>query len=156
MSRAHASDELRALVESRIRDVPDFPTPGILFKDIGPLLADPEAFAAIVADGARRHTGKVDFVAGIEARGFIFGAGLAHAMGVGFIPVRVQEGAVAPGSRVIVVDDVLATGGTAAAACALLELVGAEIIGLDVVMELADLGGRSALVGREVHSLTVA
>ena len=59
MSRAHASDELRALVESRIRDVPDFPTPGILFKDIGPLLADPEAFAAIVADGARRHTGRV-------------------------------------------------------------------------------------------------
>ena len=70
--------------------------------------------------------------------------------------IAVQEGAVAPGSRVIVVDDVLATGGTAAAACALLELVGAEIIGLDVVMELADLGGRSALVGREVHSLTVA
>ncbi|MFN8098447.1 MAG: adenine phosphoribosyltransferase [Dermatophilaceae bacterium] len=174
----HAPAILRALVDSRVRDVADFPSPGILFKDIGPLIGDPVAFDAIIEHCLARHGGRVDLVAGIEARGFIFGGALAHALGVGFIPVRkagklpgavveqsyaleygeatlaVQEGAVRPGSKVVVVDDILATGGTAVAACALLERVGADVVGVDVVLELSDLGGRAALAGRSVYSVT--
>ncbi|MBK6887406.1 MAG: adenine phosphoribosyltransferase [Tetrasphaera sp.] len=174
----HGPPVLRDLVDSRLRDIPDFPKPGILFKDIGPLIGDPIAFDAVIQHCMGRHGGRVDLVAGIEARGFIFGGALAHALGVGFVPVRkagklpgavversyaleygqatlaVQEGAVTPGAKVVVVDDVLATGGTAAAACELLESVGADVVGIDVVLELRALGGRATLAGRSVYSVT--
>lgn len=166
-----------ALVADLLRDIPDFPQPGVLFKDITPLLADPVATAAAVADLAARHTGEVDLVAGVEARGFIVGALLARELGVGFIPIRkagklpaetvsiaydleygtatieVHADAVAEGQRVLLVDDVLATGGTAAAAWDLLSRVGASVTALDVVIELTALGGRARLGGRRVEAL---
>lgn len=159
---------LRESLKARIRDVPDFPRPGVLFKDITPLLADAGAFGDCVAAMAApwRDTA-LDAVCGIEARGFIFGAALARALGIGFVPLRkagklpastvgvdfqleyastrleVHADALAPGARALVVDDVLATGGTLAAACALLERLGARVAGGAVVIELEFLGGRS-------------
>ncbi|HQH08655.1 MAG TPA: adenine phosphoribosyltransferase [Phycicoccus sp.] len=165
------------IVAGSMRDVPDFPAPGVLFKDITPLLADPAPFAAVIADMAGRHRGQCDLVAGIEARGFVIGAVLAHAMGVGFIPIRkagklpgkvtsisydleygsatieVHAEDIAAGSRVLLVDDILATGGTAAAAWDLLESVGATVTGFETIIELAFLGGRSRLGDRSVHPL---
>lgn len=162
-----------------LRDVPDFPAPGVVFKDITPLLADPAAFAAVVEAIAARHRGAVDLVAGVEARGFVVGAALAHAMGVGFVPVRkagklpgetvsisydleygsaeieVHADAFVGGERVLLVDDVLATGGTAVAAWDLLERAGADVVAFECVVELAFLGGRGALAGRTVGSLHV-
>lgn len=162
-----------------LRDVPDFPAPGVVFKDITPLLADPAAFAAVVEAIAARHRGAVDLVAGVEARGFVVGAALAHAMGVGFVPVRkagklpgesvsisydleygsaeieVHADAFVGGERVLLVDDVLATGGTAVAAWDLLERAGADVVAFECVVELAFLGGRAALAGRTVGSLHV-
>ncbi|HMM94758.1 adenine phosphoribosyltransferase [Phycicoccus sp.] len=167
------------VVARSLRDVADFPQPGVVFKDITPLLADPAAFGTVVdalADGRR---GEVDLVAGVEARGFVVGAALAHAMGVGFVPVRkagklpgdtvaasydleygsatieVHADAVPTGARVVLVDDVLATGGTALAAWDLLERVGARVVGFDCVVELAFLGGRSRLGERAVRALHV-
>jgi adenine phosphoribosyltransferase len=153
--------------QALLRDVPDFPKPGILFKDITPLLADAEAFAAAVADMAEPwRNARVEAVVGIESRGFILGAALALELGCGFVPVRkpgklpgrtLSEGyrleygsdrlevhvdAVPPGARVLVVDDVLATGGTLRAATALLRRQGAQVIGADVLVELVPLGGR--------------
>ena len=157
------SRSIAELVEGTLRDIPDFPAPGVLFKDITPLLADPTAFAAVVA--------------GVEARGFVIGAALAHALGVGFIPVRkagklpgrtaslsydleygsatieVHADDIPGGARVLLVDDVLATGGTAVAAWDLLESVGAEVTGFEVIIELAALGGRERLAGGDVHAL---
>lgn len=165
------------VIAAVLRDVPDFPKPGVVFKDITPLLADPKAFAAVIADLAGRHTGGVDLIAGIEARGFVIGAALAHAMGVGFIPVRkagklpgrtasisyaleygtatieVHADDLVGGERVLLVDDVLATGGTAAAAWDLLTEVGAEVVGFETVVEIVGLGGRERLAGRSVHAL---
>lgn len=170
---------LGALVASRLRDVPDFPRPGVLFKDITPLLHDPEAFGAVIAEVTSRHSGEVDLVAGIEARGFILAAPLACALGVGFVPVRkagklpgevvsqsydleygratieVRADAVQTGQRVLLVDDVLATGGTALAAWDLLERLGGHIVGLEVLIELGFLGGRQRLAGRTLHALHV-
>ncbi len=167
------------LVASLISDVADFPTPGVLFKDIGPLIGDGQAFGALIGLLASRHT-RVEAVAGIEARGFIFGGALAHALGVGFVPIRkkgklpggtvelaydleygsaeiaVQAHAIEPGQRILVLDDVLATGGTAAAACALVEQVGGVVVGVDVVLELAHLGGRDRLTGRDVFAVVSA
>ena len=165
------------LVLSRIRDIPDFPQPGVLFKDFTPLLADGEAFAAVVHDVAGRYAGQVDVVVGIEARGFIIGAAVAHHLGIGFVPVRksgklpgpslreeytleygsavleMHESALQPGQRVLVVDDVLATGGTVAATCRLVERAGATVTGIDVVLELTFLGGREKVGDRPLYAI---
>jgi adenine phosphoribosyltransferase len=161
-----------------IRDIPDHPEPGVVFKDITPLLADPKGLAVTVGAIANRFAGVgVDHVVGIEARGFIFGAPVAHALGAGFVPVRkpgklpwttvgeeytleygtdrleMHIDALEADSRVLVVDDVLATGGTAAATARLVEQSGATVVGLAFLIELTFLGGRGKLGEREVVSL---
>lgn len=165
------------IVARGVRDVPDFPKPGIVFKDLSPLLADGPAFRALVADIAGRWDGRVDAVAGVEARGFIFGAAVAHALGIGFVAIRkagklpgatigssyeleygeahveVQTDAFGSAERVLLVDDVLATGGTAAASCELIERTGATVTGLEFVIELGFLDGRSRLPGRSVEAI---
>ena len=158
------------LLRSRIVDVPDFPLAGVVFKDISPLLADHEAFvAAVDAVVAAHEELGVTKVVGIEARGFLLAAPAAYHLGVGFVPVRkpgklpgptretsydleygsnvlqVHRDAFAPGDRVLVVDDVLATGGTAAAAGRLVQEAGAELVGFSVLLELASLHGRAVL-----------
>jgi adenine phosphoribosyltransferase len=170
--------DLAERVAALIRDVPDFPKRGITFKDITPLLADGATFAELVDAWARTHAG-VDVVAGIEARGFILAAPVATRLGVGFVPVR-KEGklpgrttrtsyaleygeatleitadAVLPGQRVLLVDDVLATGGTAAAAIELLERAGARVVAVQMLMELTFLHGRDRLSGRPVAATVV-
>ncbi len=161
-----------------IRDVPDFPRPGIVFRDITPLLADAVAFATTV-DALVEQVGdrRVDKVLGIEARGFIVAAPVAYRLSAGFVPVRkagklpgpveaqgyqleygtdhleIHSDGLAPGEQVLVVDDVLATGGTAAAVAGLVEKLGASVAGLSFVIELDFLEGRSRLPGREVMSL---
>jgi adenine phosphoribosyltransferase len=168
-------------LQAGIRDVADYPAPGILFKDITPLLADGALFAETVAALAAAHAAgsgaEVDLVAGIEARGFIFAAPVALALGVGFVPIRksgklphttvaaeyaleygtakieVHTDAIQPGQRVLLLDDVLATGGTAAAAAGLLEQIGAEVVALSFLIELDFLYGRKQLTGRDVRSL---
>lgn len=168
---------LGRLVASRLRDIPDFPQPGILFKDFTPLLADGPAFAELVADTAGRYRGRVDVVVGIEARGFILAAAVAYELGVGMVPVRkagklpgetlkqayaleygtaeieVHTGAFPAGQRVLVLDDVLATGGTALACCQLIERAGAQVAAVEVVLELGFLQGRSRLEGRLVNAV---
>lgn len=166
--------ELAAL----IREIADWPQPGVGFKDITPLLGDAVAFATVVDRLAEHFTGHhVDKVVGIEARGFVIAAPIAHRLGAGFVPVRkpdklpwttrteeyeleygtdrleIHVDAVEPGQRVAIVDDVLATGGTAAAAARLLEAIGAEVVGLGFVIELAFLGGATRLGGRDHVSL---
>jgi adenine phosphoribosyltransferase len=172
-----STPDVTSLILSRIRDVPDYPKPGILFKDITPLLADHAVFSAVVdelADGL-----DVDKVAGIEARGFILAAPVAYHCGAGFVPVRkqgklpaetfaesydleygsatieVHRDAFAPGERVLIVDDVLATGGTARATVELIRSTGAEVVGVAVLMELAFLKGRDRLTDVGVRSLVV-
>jgi adenine phosphoribosyltransferase len=168
-----------------IRDVPDYPRPGVLFKDITPLLADPTGLRTVVdafcephRDGAGRVAG-IDLVAGVEARGFILAAPVAMALGVGFVPLRkhgklphttlsaaydleygsaeieVHADGIAAGQRVLVLDDVLATGGTAAAACELVELAGGTVAGVAVLIELGFLAGRSRLPDRDVRALVL-
>ncbi|MBK9033843.1 MAG: adenine phosphoribosyltransferase [Myxococcales bacterium] len=156
-------------LKALIRTVPDFPKPGIRFRDITPLLADPAGFHYVTTTLAERYRGKVDKVVAIEARGFIFGAPIAHALGVGLVPMRkpgklphaaighdydleygtnrveVHVDGVAAGERVVVVDDLLATGGTAGAALALLERVGAKVVECAFVIDLLDLPGRARL-----------
>jgi adenine phosphoribosyltransferase len=169
--------DVKDLVLSHVRDVPDYPSPGILFKDITPLLADPLAFgAAVVALTAQLPDG-VDVVAGVEARGFLLGAPMALRAGAGFVPVRkvgrlpgetvraryaleygtaeieVHADAFTGRRRVAVVDDVLATGGTAAAACDLVERAGGEVVAVVFLLELGFLGGRAQLARRQVHAL---
>jgi len=163
---------------ARIRDVPDYPRPGILFKDITPLLADHVAFAgAVDAFVAWYGRGTIDKIVGIEARGFILAAPVAYHMGAGFVPVRkkgklpgatlegcyaleygeatlqVHADAFAPSDRVVIVDDVLATGGTAAASIDLVRRAGAEVVGVSVLMELGFLAGRERLADIDVHAL---
>jgi adenine phosphoribosyltransferase len=159
-----------------IRDVPDYPTPGVVFKDITPLLADGPVFREVVQHIAAQAP-EVDLVVGMEARGFIVGAPVAVELGVGFVPVRkegklpratlpiaydleygsavleMHEDALSHGARVLVVDDVLATGGTAAATAQLLEQAGSTVAALAFLMELSFLEGRSKLVGRDVQAL---
>jgi adenine phosphoribosyltransferase len=168
---------LRERVLAGIRDVPDHPTPGVLFKDISPLLADGPLFGELIEWLAARYEGRVDVVTGIEARGFVLAAPLAVRLGVGFVPVRkagklpwdiereeyeleygsdlleIHRDAVHPGERVLIVDDVLATGGTASAVVRLIEGLGAEVVGLGFAIELEDLAGRDSLKGYEVESL---
>ena len=166
------------LIRDRIRDVPDFPKPGILFKDITPLLADPQALhAATEALAAPYHDSRIDLVIGIEARGFIFGTAVAGLLGTGFVPIRKPEklpretrsvsyeleygrdaleihaDAVAAGQRVLLVDDLLATGGTSRAACDLLAGMEAEIVEVAVLIELELLKGRQRLAPFEARSV---
>ncbi|MFL6136878.1 MAG: adenine phosphoribosyltransferase [Frankiaceae bacterium] len=173
--------DLAALLAARVRDVPDYPEPGILFKDITPLLADHVAFAgAVDAVVARYGRGTVDKVVGIEARGFILAAPVAYHFGAGFVPIRkkgklpaatyetsydleygsatlqVHQDAFEPGDRVLVVDDVLATGGTARAALELIDRAGGKVVGVSVLMELPFLRGRERLAGIDVHALLTA
>ena len=163
-----------------VRDVPDFPSPGVLFRDITPLLASPEAFAAAVREMVGPFKGRgAAKVLGIEARGFLFGAALARELGVGFVPLRkpgklpratervsygleygsdsleIHADALARGERVLIADDLLATGGTAAAAAQLADRLGGEVVGISFFIELAKLGGRAKLPGRPVHSVLV-
>lgn len=170
--------ELAAVVAGGTVDVPDFPKPGIVFKDLMPLFADGRAFHRVI-DGIAEHYGadSFDVVAGVEARGFVVAAALAYASGVGVVPVRkagklprrvlaasyeleygeatleVHEDAFVAGQRVLVVDDVLATGGTAGAALELVERAGGRVVGFTVLMELGFLKGRERLRPRTVHAL---
>lgn len=171
--------ELAELAERHIHLEPDYPEPGVLFRDITPLLADGPAFSALITGIAEKYRGSVDAVAGLESRGFILGAPVAKALGVGMITIRkagrlpgevigvdysleygtarmeVRPQTVTSGHRVLVVDDVLATGGTAAAACHLLEEAGATVAALAMLIELKELGGRERLPGRQVDSVLV-
>jgi adenine phosphoribosyltransferase len=171
--------DLTQLINRRIRDVPDYPKPGVVFKDITPLLADHTAFAAVVdAIVAYYGRGTIDKVVGIEARGFILAAPVAYHFGAGFVPVRkqgklpaatyaesydleygsetveVHQDAFSPGEQVLIVDDVLATGGTARATAELVRRTGAEVAGISVLMELGFLHGRDKLDGVDVQALT--
>jgi adenine phosphoribosyltransferase len=169
-------DELTRLITTLVRDVPDYPQPGVVFKDITPLLADGKAFAAVIEALAETY-GPVDKVAGIEARGFIFAAPVACRLGAGFVPIRkkgklpgvtfaqeynleygtatieVLTDAFAPGERVLVIDDVLATGGTARATADLVRRAGAQVTGLAVLLELSFLNGRAKLTDLPVSAL---
>ena len=161
-----------------IRNIPDFPVPGILFRDITTLIKDGEAFrAAVDAVGDLFGDKKVDKVAAIEARGWIFGAPIAYRLGAGFVPVRkadklpaetvrceysleygtacveIHADAVNPGERVLLVDDLLATGGTARASVDLIERLGGQVVGAAFLVELVDLKGRERLQGCDVRSL---
>ena len=165
-------------LRSIIRDIPDFPKPGILFKDITPILSNPDAFESVVdaLAGLTRMLGATH-VAGIESRGFILGTPISVGLGLPFIPIRkpgklpyetvrveyeleygrdaleMHTDAVQAGDRVVVIDDLLATGGTAQAACALIEAEGAEVVGVLVMIELSALNGVDKLKDRPLHSL---
>jgi adenine phosphoribosyltransferase len=161
-----------------IRHVPDFPKPGILFYDVTTLLQDPNGFQmAIDAMAASHHASRIDAVVGIESRGFIFGAAVADRLRAGFVPVRkpgklpsktrsesyeleygndsleLHEDAAQHGHRVLIVDDLLATGGTAAATVRLVRATGAEVVGLQFLIELVDLGGREKLKDQNVEAV---
>jgi adenine phosphoribosyltransferase len=165
-------------LESLIRPIPNFPQPGIVFRDITPLLADPPAMRLAVMRLVEPFLGEpIDMVAGMEARGFIFGALCARELGAGFVPLRkpgklphltesvsyaleygenaleVHVDALGHGHNVLLVDDLIATGGTAAASCALIERLGGKVAACAFLIELDELNGRSALDGQRVHSL---
>jgi adenine phosphoribosyltransferase len=175
-SSAGASDEVTRLITTLVRDVPDYPQAGVVFKDITPLLADGKAFAAVV-DALAATYGPVDKVAGIEARGFILAAPVACRLDAGFVPIRkkgklpgatfaqeydleygtatieVLTDAFAPAERVLIIDDVLATGGTARASADLVQQAGAQVAGLAVLLELSFLKGRARLADLPVSAL---
>ena len=163
-----------------VRDIPDFPTPGVGYKDLTPLFADPDAFGETIDRLCTHFDGSaIGCVVGIEARGFIIAAPIAHQLGAGFVPVRkagklpwqalreeysleygtdvleVHQDAIGPGERVLVIDDVLATGGTAAATARMVTELGGDLVGFGFVIELAFLGGRSLLGTTPVHSVIV-
>jgi adenine phosphoribosyltransferase len=165
-------------LKSKIRDIPDFPEPGIIFRDITPLVADPSALQLSVYQLLQPFLGEsINAVAGMEARGFIFGSLAAWELGVGFIPLRkpgklpydvqsasydleygsaaleVHTDAVNAGDKILLIDDLIATGGTAQASCQLLEELGGEVIGCAFVIELDALNGREKLSNYRVHSL---
>ena len=170
--------DLGKLIQERIRDIPDYPKPGVMFKEITPLLADHVAFAGVVDTIVNHHgRGTIDKIVGIEARGFILAAPVAYHFGAGFVPVRkkgklpaathgetydleygtetieIHADALEPGDRVLIVDDVLATGGTARAAAELVRRGGGDVAGLSVLLELSFLRGRDKLGNLDVHSL---
>jgi adenine phosphoribosyltransferase len=161
-----------------VRDIADYPEPGVVFRDITPLLGDGPAFSRVIDELVARFDGvEVDRVLGIEARGFIIAAPVAHRLGAGFVPVRkagklpwavareeyvleygsdkleIHRDAVHPDERILVIDDVLATGGTALATCRLVEALGGQVVGLGFVLEVAALDGRAPLHDRPVESL---
>lgn len=167
-------------ITSLIRDIKDFPKPGIVFKDITPVLKSPEAFAEIIDIISKRYLkSKPDYVVAIESRGFIFGSALAYRLGCGIIPVRkkgklpystieasyeleygkatmeVHSDALKPGDKVVLIDDLLATGGTVGAAIKLVEKLEAEITGIEFLVELAFLKGRDKISGYPVQSIIV-
>jgi adenine phosphoribosyltransferase len=174
--RGDSGPEMAALVASRVVDVPGFPQAGIVFKDLSPLFADAAVFRQVVDAVVHAHDG-FDMVVGIEARGFVLAAAVAYAAGVGVVPVRkagklprdthaasyaleygeatleVHQDAFEPGQRVLVVDDVLATGGTAQAALQLVEQAQGTVVGLTVVVELSFLGGRARVGDYPMHAL---
>lgn len=174
-TRGQGSAALRRVAEL-IREVPDYPEPGVLFRDLTPVLADAEAFATVARHLAER-AGNVDIVVGVEARGFLIGAAVAVVANAGVVPVRkagklprvaasrsyaleygsatleLPADTIEPGARTFVVDDVLATGGTAAATCDLLATAGAEVVGFGAVLELSGLDGRSRIHNVPVHVL---
>ena len=165
-------------LKSIIRDIPDFPKPGVTFKDITPLLSDHKAFRKTIKEISAHFEGRdVDLIVGAEARGFIFGSALAYEMHAGFIPARkpgklphkttnvvyeleygsdsleIHEDAISPGQKVLIVDDLLATGGTAGAKAELIERLGGEVAGLAFLIELTFLGGRAKLAQYDIFSL---
>jgi len=172
-------EDRRRLIGSLLREVPDHPSPGVLFRDITPLLADPSGLRECVHGLVGLVPQGVRVVAGVEARGFVLGSPMAVHLGVGFVPIRkvgklpgptqtarydleygtaeieVHSDAFAPGEEVVIVDDVLATGGTAVAACELVEAAGARVRAVVVLLELEALAGRLPLAGRDVRSLLV-
>jgi len=177
MSPAH-DDARRALLRARVRDVPDFPKPGILFRDLTPLMGDGAAMREAIdmlSEAAVRH--RPELIVAVESRGFIFGAPVAASLGVGFVPVRkpgklphktrrrsydleygtdaleMHADAVVQGARVVIVDDLLATGGTAAATCELVREIGGEVVGATFVVELELLRGRDRLAGVPIDAL---
>jgi adenine phosphoribosyltransferase len=176
MAGVSDDDEMTRLVKSRVRDVPDYPQPGVVFKDITPLLGDGKAFSAVV-EGLAALYGPVDKVVGIEARGFILAAPVACRIGAGFVPVRkkgklpgatfaqdyeleygtatleVLTDAFQSSDRVLIIDDVLATGGTAQATVNLVNRFGAEVAGIAVLIELSFLNGRAKLPDLPVTAL---
>ena len=164
-------------LEDRIRTIPDFPVPGILFRDIAPLLESPEGLREAVERMASHWEGRgIVKIAAMEARGFVFGAAIALRLGAGFVLVRkpgklpfrtrsigyeleyrsdvlhVHEDAIKPGDKILVVDDLLATGGTCKAVVDLVEQLGGVVEGISVLIELSGLGGRAMLPGREIHT----
>jgi len=169
---------MEAIIKRHIRDVPDFPKPGIVFKDITPLLQNHEVFSGIIKQFTERYVGEgIDVVVGIESRGFLFGTPLAHQLGASFVPVRkkgklpyktvdisydleygsatieMHTDAISEGQRVVVIDDLLATGGTAHAACELIEQQGGSVVECAFVVELGFLNGREKIGNRKIHSL---
>ena len=165
-------------LEKYIRSIPDWPKKGILFRDITPLLAEPKAFAAAIEALCFDFLGAgIEYVAAVEARGFIFGAAAARKLGVGFVPIRkkgklpfktesvsydleygtdtleVHSDAVRSGAKVLMVDDLLSTGGTMAAACKLIEKIGGQIAGIAFLIELSELAGRGKLAGYKIKTV---
>jgi adenine phosphoribosyltransferase len=165
-------------LERYIRSIPDWPKKGILFRDITPLLADPKTFAAAIDALCAGFTeADIEYVAAVEARGFIFGAAVARKLGAGFVPIRkkgklpfetesvtydleygtdtleVHSDAVDKGAKVLMVDDLLATGGTMAAACKLIEKIGGQIVGISFLIELSELAGQGKLSGYNVKTV---
>ena len=180
----HPTGKIRAVdvaaLRAKIREIKDFPTEGILFKDITTLLKDAQAFRYVIDQLAERYRNEgVEVVVAVESRGFIFGGALAHQLQAGFVPVRklgklpgktieveyeleygrdalaVHEDAIRPGQRVLAVDDLLATGGTMSATLRLVELLGGQVVGVAFLIELAFLHGRDKLRNRAIHSLIV-
>ena len=178
MTAVQQTSDLVARIQRAIRDVPDFPKPGILFKDITTLLKDGDSFKASI-DGLLERIGhrKVDAVVGMESRGFIFGAPVAYKLGVGFVPVRklgklpadvvsveydleygsatleMHRDALSPGAKVLIVDDLLATGGTVRGTIELVERLQGKVVGLAFLVELEFLKGRERLQGHRVTSV---
>eukprot|EP00164_Ancoracysta_twista_P005719 GFYU01007860.1.p1 GENE.GFYU01007860.1~~GFYU01007860.1.p1 ORF type:complete len:181 (-),score=75.23 GFYU01007860.1:128-670(-) len=171
-------EQLKKKIDSTVRAIPDFPKPGIIFRDVTTLLLDHEAFNETNKHLTEKFKdSKIDYVAGIESRGFIFGAPLALSLGVGFVVLRkpnklpgevesvsynleygsdtlnVHKGAIPAGSRVLIVDDLMATGGTMHASCQLIEKVGGEVVSCVCVIELPDLKGREKLAGKDVYTI---